>query len=991
LSGSKTIRAALAGDILCAPKQQGKTSFFKFVVLPRPRIAGILNDVKKAIPAILGLLLLAAPAAVHAFIPLNGDNFDYTINANNTNTITVILYTGASAVVTIPNTINGLTVTVVGDGGDIVFSSSQTTVTIPDSVTSIGDYAFENCSALTTVTIPDSVTSIGSGAFGACQYLFNVTLPNSITSIGYQTFEGCKYMTNVTIPNSVTSIGDDAFEGCFNLINVTIPNSVTFIGYAAFYECGMTSLTIGNNVTIPNGGCIIEEDAFQDCYNLQTLMIGNNVASIGLDAFQDCNELTNATINSGIIGPYAFSNLTDLASVTIGNGVSSIGYQAFFLCPNLQTLTIGSGAIGDLAFANCALQTLTFGNGVTSIGFQAFAQCSLLTSVTIPNSVTSIGSSAFANCAALTNVTIGNGVTSIGSQVFLQCPHLTNVTFGASVSSIGYQAFQNCTALAELNFQGNAPKVDSTAFTYDPIANIIAYYYSGATGWSSTLDGITTMELSPNSLQVTFGPAAAIDAGAQWQLDGGSLNNGPLTTLIDLLPGSHTVSFLPIAGWLTPSNQTVTISNGGSASVLGFYMPSNTTTPADGLLLLTNGYGAIHHSAWPSSLTIGKKYTVKAAPQSKNVFTFWVAATNQPYSYSEASASTSYTFTMEPNLVLAANFVTNPFSPVTAIYNGLFSVPTGVTEETAGMLKGLTLHENGMYSGTILINGGSHGISGSFNAAGQATNHITRPTGQGGPLLVEMTLDMSDTPSQLTGYVYGTNTVAWTAYLTAYLATNSLPPAEYTVLIPPNTNTAPTNSPGGDGYLLITNHAGTAKITGALADGATLSQTAPVSQGSYLPIYDSLYGNKGLLLGWINLDISNTAGNNLTWIHPVTTKGLYQSGFTNVLLGSQILLAPWTNPPAGLALLTSLLTVDTISDTNAVTNTVMTSATGDISGTEVSGTINPKTGLLKVTLGSGADKTNGYGAILLNATNSATNGGGYFLTKTNAQAIELEP
>ena len=182
-----------------------------------------------------------------------------------------------------------------------------------------------------------------------------------------------------------------------------------------------------------------------------------------------------------------------------------------------------------------------------------------------------------------------------------------------------------------------------------------------------------------------------------------------------------------------------------------------------------------------------------------------------------------------------------------------------------------------------------------------------------------------------------------------------------------------------------------AKITGALADGTTLSQTAPVSQGSYVPIYDSLYGNKGLLLGWINLDISNPAGNNLTWIHPVTTKGLYQSGFTNVLLTSQILLSPWTNPPAGLDLLTSLLTVDTISDTNAVTNTVMTSAVGQISGTGVSGSINPKTGLLKVTLGSGADKTNGYGAILLNATNSATNGGGYFLTKTNAQAIELEP
>jgi hypothetical protein len=962
---------------------------------------------KKIIPAILGLLLLVAPATVQA-LP-SGDGFVYLINAGNTNTITIIAYTAVPVVVTIPNTINGLTVTAIAY--QAFDADSVTSVTIPDSVTSIGDYAFESCSHLTNVTIPDSVTSIGAGAFESCSDLTNVTIPNSITSIEIETFESCSGLTNITIPDSVTSIGEYAFQSCSDLTNVTIPNSVTSIGDQAFNACGMTSLTIGNNVTIPNGGCTIEEYAFQGCPNLKTLMIGNNVATIGLDAFQDCNALTNITINSGIIGDYAFTNLTDLTNVTIGNGVTSIGYQAFYLCPHLQTLTIGngvtsigfqafensedltnatigSGIIGDYAFYGCTdLTNVTFGNGVTGIGYQAFQNCPALCSVTIPNSVITISEQAFYGCTDLTNVTIGNGITSIAYYAFGDCPTLKTVTFGTNVSSIGYDAFDDCTALTGLYFQGNAPGVDSSAFTGVTLANITAYYYSGATGWSSTWDGITTMELTPNSLQVTFGPAEAIDAGAAWQLDGGSLNNGPLTTLIDLLQGSHTVSFTPISGWLTPSNQTITISNGGAASVFGFYTPSNSTVPPSGLLLLTNGYGAIHHSAWPSVLTVGKKYTVKAVPDSENIFAYWVVATNSPYTYSVASTATSYTFTMAPDLVLSANFVTNPFSPVTAIYNGLFSAPGGVTEETAGMLKGLTLHENGMYSGTLLINGGSHGLSGSFNAAGQATNHITRTTSQGGPLLVEMTLDMSDTPSQLTGYVYGTNTAAWTAYLTAYLATNTLSPSQYTMLMLPNTNTAPTNSPGGDGYLLITNHDGAAKITGALADGATLSQSAPVSQGSYLPIYDSLYTGKGLLLGWINLDINNPAGNNLTWIHPVTTKGLYQSGFTNVLLTSQILLSPWTNPPAGLALLTSLLTVDTISDTNGVTNTVMTSATGDISGTSISGTINPKTGLLKVTLGSGADKTNGYGAILLNATN----GGGYYLNGTNAQAIELQP
>jgi hypothetical protein len=1000
---------------------------------------------KKIISAILGLLLLIAPATVQALPPpLSGGGFDYIINAVDTNTITVTNYIGGGTIVAIPSAINSLTVTVVGNGTNAVFSSSVLSVTIPNSVTSIEDDAFFECSGLTNVTIPDSVTGFGASVFFECSDLTNVTLPNSITSIGYEAFYDCYDLTNINIPDSVTSIGESAFEDCYDLSNVVIGNNVTYIGYDAFDDCGMTTLTIGNNVKIANGGCTIEYDAFYDCYQLKNLTIGVNVASIGYDAFSDCNELTNATIGSGAIAYEAFYDLSDLTNVTLGNGVTSIDYEAFYDCGHLQTVTIGSGvtsigyeafedcsqlktltiignastSIGYEAFEDCseltsatiengvigyesfeycyALANLTLGNGVTSIGYEAFYDCyEALTSLTIPDSVTSIGYEAFEECEVLTHLTIGNGVPSIPYYAFEDCYALTTVTFGASVGDIGYEAFDDCTNLVGLYFRGNAPTVDMTAFYSDTNVNLTAYYYAGATGWGSTLDGyIPTMELEPNSLQVTLGPTAAIEAGAQWQLDGGGLNNGGLTTLDDITLGSHTVSFTSIAGWVAPPNQTFTISNGGTASVVGLYTP--TTTPANGLILLVNGNGTIHHSAWPSVLTIGKTYTVMAKPQSENNFTFWAGGASQPYAV--LSTSASYTFIMEPNLELVANFIANPFSPVAAIYNGLFSTPTGVTEETAGMLKGLTVHQNGTYSGTLLINGGSHGISGSFNSASMAaTNHILRPASQGGPLLVEMTLDFNDSPSQVTGLVSGTtasgsNAGPWTASLTAYLATtNSLFPAEYTVLIPPDTNNAPpANSPGGDGYALITNNfAGTAKITGALADGTALSQTAPISQGSsYVPIYANLYHGKGLLLGWLNLDVASLNPNTgLTWIHPATTKGSYQTGFTNVLLGDQILLSPWTNPPAGLALLTSLVTLGAIGDTNGVTNTVMTSAAGDISGTGVSGTINPKTGLFKVTLGSGADKTNGYGAILLNATN----GGGYYLNGTNAQAIELEP
>lgn len=303
------------------------------------------------------------------------------------------------------------------------------------------------------------------------------------------------------------------------------------------------------------------------------------------------------------------------------------------------------------------------------------------------------------------------------------------------------------------------------------------------------------------------------------------------------------------------------------------------------------------------------------------------------------------------------------------------------------MLKGLAVRQNGTYSGTLLINGGSHAISGSFNLAGWATNQIKRGQGQGGLLTVVMNLlNSSNAAPQVTGTVSGTN---WAANLTAGLAANSLPSAEYTMLIPPDTNNMPpTNSPGGDGYALITNHLGTAKITGALADGTAFNQTVPVAQDGCVPIFANLYGSKGLLLGWINLDLTNTAGVSLTWIRPARAAGLYTNGFSNVLLTNQILLSRWSNSPASIGLLTNLSLLDTINDTNALTNiAINVSDTGAVAGRSVSGAINSKTGLVTVTIGSGASEVTGYGAILLNETN----GGGYFLTSTNAEAITLGP
>jgi len=171
---------------------------------------------------------------------------------------------------------------------------------IPNSVTSIGNHAFDNCGGLTSVTIPNSVISIGNNAFSYCS-LISVTIPNSVTSIGNYAFQSCSSLTSVSIPNSVTSIGDYAFCYCCSLTSIEIPNSVTSIGEYAFYGCsGLTSVTIPNSVTS------IGEYAFQDCSSLTSVTIPSSVTSIEDWAFAGCSSLTSITCEA--VNPPALEN-----------------------------------------------------------------------------------------------------------------------------------------------------------------------------------------------------------------------------------------------------------------------------------------------------------------------------------------------------------------------------------------------------------------------------------------------------------------------------------------------------------------------------------------------------------------------------------------------------------------------------------------------------------------------------------------------------------
>jgi hypothetical protein len=186
---------------------------------------------------------------------------------------------------------------------------------IPNSVTSIGNYAFA-FDSLRSVTIPNSVTSIGRGAFFSCTGLRSVTMPNGVTSIGESAFFGCTGLKSVTLPDGMISTGDLVFGGCTGLKSVTIPNSVTSIGMAAFYGCaGLKS------IAIPNSVAEIGDTAFYECTGLKSIAIPNSVTKIGEAAFYGCTGLKSIAIPNSVteIGELAFDSCDNLASIIVQN------------------------------------------------------------------------------------------------------------------------------------------------------------------------------------------------------------------------------------------------------------------------------------------------------------------------------------------------------------------------------------------------------------------------------------------------------------------------------------------------------------------------------------------------------------------------------------------------------------------------------------------------------------------------------------------------
>ncbi len=402
---------------------------------------------------------------------------------------------------------------------------SITDVVIGDGVTSVGMYAFADCTALESVTLSDSVVTIWSHAFSGCSALKKLTLSGSMKTIESLAFTGCSALTDVYYTGTLSTWNTLA-KDCEDLDNVTVHYSfgdnlswtfkdgiLTISGSGSMPNYSENSAapwySLGDNITevvIKEGVTSIGSNAIRGYSALKTVTIPASVTNIGSNAIFGCSSLTSIEVNedntaySSEEGVLFNKNKTTLIQYPAGKiktiyvipeSVTSIGADAFW-CSQLTSVTIPDGmiSIGKGAFEFCrSLTSITIPDSVTSIGEGAFSACSALESVRIGNRVTSIESATFSNCSALKHILVPNSVTSIGQMAFCYCTSLESFTVPSGVKSIEMSTFMSCSALKSITIPSSMTSVGTWAFL--SCSALKDVYYSGSsTQWSKVNKGI---------------------------------------------------------------------------------------------------------------------------------------------------------------------------------------------------------------------------------------------------------------------------------------------------------------------------------------------------------------------------------------------------------------------------------------------------------------------------------------------------------------------
>lgn len=330
------------------------------------------------------------------------------------------------------------------------YRSMIRSIEIGSGVTSIGSYAFEDTN-ITSLTIPGSVTAIGDYGVKVNRYLAELTLQPGLKSIGKEAFSRSYRLTTLTIPGSVTSIGKNAFTNNQQLTTVNFDGTQEQWNAIGGKDSGVPDTAKLNCATaVASGKC--------------GTGVKWSLASNGV--------LTITGTGKGIMKDYAegsrkpWESKGDVKQIIICEGVTHIGDHAFANSPATRvSLPESLTSIGTRAFAGAAITAMTIPGSVTTIGVEVFWGCSDLTSLTIRDGVTSI-ESAFGKCTGLTELVLPDSVTSIGTQAFYRCTGLRTVTLSKNLTSIGYMAFSGCTGLTDLVFPDSLKEIDQEAFRY---------------------------------------------------------------------------------------------------------------------------------------------------------------------------------------------------------------------------------------------------------------------------------------------------------------------------------------------------------------------------------------------------------------------------------------------------------------------------------------------------------------------------------------------
>ena len=418
---------------------------------------------------------------------------------------------------TIPETYNGKPVTEIAKNA-FFYDTKLQSITIPSTITHIGENAFYGCIGLKNVYITDLEAWCGIHISGndASPFYYNratlyvnkkpltdLVIPDGVESVGVCAFEGYKQLKSLTISDSVTQIGAYAFEDCLNLKSVNFGNGLTRIEEYTFFGCESLE-----SLTIPDGITHIGDLAFWYCKNLMSVTLGSGLQTIGKDSFNFCDRLTavynhssieiNNSTDFGMIGKYAKDIYTqgskednffqiddgywfykkDAATYLInycGDKTSLVlptidgGYEIdTYALQEKKSITdvVIPGCVtsmGRYSFEHCSkLKKVTIQNGISAIG--GFGYCYKLTEITIPQSVTEIYESAFHSCESLKEITIPDGVTEIGGFAFAWCFALENVKLPAGLNKISNDAFERCTSLKSIKLPTSVTVIEKEAF-----------------------------------------------------------------------------------------------------------------------------------------------------------------------------------------------------------------------------------------------------------------------------------------------------------------------------------------------------------------------------------------------------------------------------------------------------------------------------------------------------------------------------------------------